>query len=171
MDVSAVLLAAVLMVHGLVTLMWWMAANWLGLSRRAAWHWMIAALANGVALSMLPLNDLLNLPTYILVANVLVMHGLISMRRGLQGFLRLRHTDISHATLGVGIIVFNLGLCLPMGWFTAGEAISSLLIAALLWRTAYDNHLPLTREFGLGVARAHTVLLSTAGEVLDVRPS
>ncbi|MFY9479303.1 MAG: GGDEF domain-containing protein [Aquabacterium sp.] len=163
MDVNAVLLACVLLVHGLVTLMWWMAANWLGLSRRAASHWMIAALSNGVALSLLPLQPMLSLTNHILLANVLVMLGLISMRRGLQSFLRLPHTDVSHVMLGVSVVVFNLLVCLPMGWTTLGESVSSLFIALLLWRTAYDNHKPLTHEFGRGVARAHSVLLGTAG--------
>jgi diguanylate cyclase (GGDEF)-like protein len=163
MDVNAVLLACVLLVHGLVTLMWWMAANWLGLSRRAASHWMIAALANGVALSLLPLQPMLSLTSHILLANVLVMMGLISMRRGLQSFLRLPHTDVSHVMLGISVVVFNLLICLPMGWTILGESVSSLFIALLLWRTAYDNHKPLAQEFGRGVARAHSVLLGTAG--------
>ena len=163
MDVNTVLLACVVLVHGLVTLMWWMAANWLGLSRRAAWHWMIAAPLASAALSLLPMHPMLGLTSHILLANVLVMFGLISMRRGLQSFLRLPHTDVSHVMLGVAVVVFNLLVCLPLGWTTLGETASSLFIGLLLWRTAYDNHKPLAHEFGLGVARAHTVLLSTAG--------
>ena len=38
MDVNAVFLATVVLVHGLVTLIWWMAGSLLGLSRRAAGH-------------------------------------------------------------------------------------------------------------------------------------
>jgi diguanylate cyclase (GGDEF)-like protein len=163
MNVNAVFLASVLLVHGLAALVWWVAGTWLGLSRRAAWHWLIAAIANGAALSLLPLNQLVSMPAHILVANVLVLHGLISMRRGLQGFLKLRHTDFSHAALGVAVIVFNLGLCLPMGWLQLGEVLSSVVVALLLWRTAIENHRPLAAEFGEGLARAHSSLLSTAG--------
>lgn len=165
MDINVVFLASVLLVHGLVTLVWWMAGTLLGLSRRAAWHWTIAAVANGVALSLLPLNELLPMHAHVLTANVLVVHGLISMRRGLQGFLRLRHTDLSHAALGLGIIVFNLGICLPLGWVRAGEALSLGAIALLLWRTAAENHRPLMQEFGIGLARSHTTLLGVAGAV------
>jgi diguanylate cyclase (GGDEF)-like protein len=163
MDVNVVFLACVLLVHGLVTLVWWVGGTLLGLSRRAAWHWMIAAVANGAALSLLPLSQIAPLPAHLLVASVLVVHGLISMRRGLQGFLRLRHTDISHAALGVGVIIVNLGLCLPMGWIVQGEAISMVAVALLLGRTAFENHAPLADEFGPGVARSHTGVLGLAG--------
>jgi diguanylate cyclase (GGDEF)-like protein len=163
MDVNVVFLASVLLVHGLATLVWWAAGTWLGLSQRAAWHWMIASIANGVALSLLPLHQLLSMSSHILVANVLVMQGLISMRRGLQSFLKLRHTDLSHAALGLAVIVFNLGLCLPLGWLLLGEVVSSVGVGLLLWRTAYENHHPLSLEFGEGFARTHSALLGTAG--------
>lgn len=165
MNVNIVLLAFVLLVHGLVTIMWWVAGTWLGLSRRAAGHWLVAALANGLALSMLPLHELTGLDSHILLANVLVVLGLISMRRGLQSFLRLRHTDLSHATLGIGVVVFNLVVCLPQGWTRLGESVSTALVALLLWRTARENHPPLAHEFGAGVARAQSGLLGMAGAV------
>jgi diguanylate cyclase (GGDEF)-like protein len=116
-----------------------------------------------VALSLLPLHQLLSMSSHILVANVLVMQGLISMRRGLQSFLKLRHTDLSHAALGLAVIVFNLGLCLPLGWILFGEVVSSVGVGLLLWRTAYENHRPLSLEFGEGFARTHSALLGTAG--------
>ncbi|HET6786443.1 MAG TPA: GGDEF domain-containing protein [Aquabacterium sp.] len=163
MDVNAIFLASVLLVHGLATLTWWAAGTWLGLSTRAAWHWMIASIANGVALSLLPMHQMLGMSAHVLVANVLVMHGLISMRRGLQAFLRLQHTDLSHAAMGLGVIVFNLGVCLPLGWMALGETVSSIAVGLLLWRTAFENHAPLANEFGIGLARAHTGLLGTAG--------
>ncbi len=165
MDVNVVFLASVLLVHGLMTVVWWVAGTLLGLSRRAAWHWMIAAVANGVALSLLPLGQIVALPSHVLVANVLVIHGLISMRRGLQGFLKLHHTDITHALLGLGVIVFNLCICAPLGWVRIGEAISTFIVALLLWRTAAENHRPLTQEFSPGLANAHTGLLTFAGAV------
>ncbi len=163
MDVNAVFLATVVLVHGLVTLIWWMAGSLLGLSRRAAGHWMVAAGANGLALSMLPLHALLDLPAHLLFANVLVVWALISMRRGLQSFLRLRHTDLSHLFISVGIAVFNLAICIPMGWMRVGEVISTALIAGLLWRTAYENHGPLSFEFSESLAKAHSTVLGLAG--------
>ena len=163
MNVNVVLLASVLLVHGLVTTMWWVAGTWLGLSRRAAWHWMVSALANGLALSLLPMRQLVEMSSGILVAAVLVVLGLISMRRGLQSFMRLRHTDLSHAGLGIAVVAFNLAVCLPMGWVRLGEAVSTAVVTLLLWRIASENHRPIEQEFGPGTARAHTGLLAFAG--------
>jgi diguanylate cyclase (GGDEF)-like protein len=168
MDVNAVFLTTVLMIHGLVTMTWWIAGSMLGLSRRAAEHWMLAAGANGLALSMLPLHALIGVPAHLLLANVLVTWGVISMRRGLQSFLRLRQTDVSHALFSVGIVVFNLLICLPMGWIHAGEVISTLAVGALLWRTAYENHGPLVFEFNDATARAHSSILGFAGALFMV---
>ncbi len=163
MDVNAVFLASVLLVHGLVTLMWWMAGSLLGLSRRSAGHWMFASVANGVALSLLPLNALYDMPAYVLLVNVLVVWGLISTRRGLQGFLRLRHTDGSHLLVAGGVAVFNLAICWPLGWMALGEVVSTALVAALLWRTAWENHAPLAFEFNKAIARAHSSILGLGG--------
>lgn len=163
MNVNVVFLASVLLVHGLATTTWWVAGVWLGLSRRAAVHWAIASLANGVAMSLLPLHQLFGITSYILVVNVLVVVGLISMRRGLQSFLRLNHTDVSHAALAASMVVFNLAICLPLGWTRLGESVSTAVVALLLWRTAMENHRPLAQEFGKGLARSHSSLLGVAG--------
>lgn len=165
MNVNVVLLASVLLVHGLVTVMWWVAGTWLGLSRRAAWHWMIAALAHGAALSLLPMQGLLDLSSHVLLATTLVVLGLISMRRGLQSFMRMRHTDLSNTAVGVGIVLFNLAVCLPLGWVRLGESVSTAIVAALLWRTVLETHRPLAHEFGAATARAHSGLLSFAGVI------
>ena len=163
MDVNAVFLATVVLIHGLVTLTWWIAGSMLGLSRRAAGHWMVAAAANGLALSMLPLHALLTIPVHLLLANALVVLGLISMRRGLQSFLRLRHTDVSHTLMGAGVAAFNLLICPSLGWIQWGEAISTAVVGGLLWRTAYENHAPLAFEFNAATARAHSSILGLAG--------
>lgn len=163
MDVNAVFLATVVLIHGLVTLTWWIAGSMLGLSRRAAGHWMVAAAANGLALSMLPLHAMWPFPAHLLIANVLVVWGLISMRRGLQGFLRLRHTDMSHALVSSGIAIFNLLICLPMGWIHLGEVVSTAVVGVLLWRTASENHAPLAFEFNEAAARSHSTILGMAG--------
>jgi diguanylate cyclase (GGDEF)-like protein len=163
MDVNVVFLATVVMIHGLVTMTWWIAGSMLGLSRRAAGHWMVAAAANGLALSMLPLHALLGIPAHLLLANVLVVWGLVSMRRGLQSFLRLRQTDTSHVVMSIGMATFNLLVCLPMGWIHFGEVLSTVAVGALLWRTAYENHAPLAFEFNDAAARAHSTILGSAG--------
>jgi diguanylate cyclase (GGDEF)-like protein len=160
-----VLLAAVLMVHGLITAMWWAAGSRLGLARRPASHWAVAAAANGLALSLLPLSQLLPLPTAIPWAQVCVVLGIVCTRRGLQAFLRLRHTDGSHLLMVGGMACVNLMLCGPLGWQSAGEALSSALVALVLWRTAWENHQPLAFEFNEALSRLHSGVLGAAGAV------
>ncbi|RZI84630.1 MAG: GGDEF domain-containing protein [Rubrivivax sp.] len=162
MEVRHLLLAFVLMTHGLTTLMWWAAGTWLGLSRKAAMHWLVASLANGLALMCLVFNDDWPATPLTLVACALVVHGSISLRRGLQAFLKLRHTDGSHLIIGLGITLFSLGLCLPMGWRSTGIVVSSLAIAWVMWRTARECFEPLRTEFQAGTAWVHTALLNTA---------
>jgi diguanylate cyclase (GGDEF)-like protein len=165
MDIQIVFLTSILIVHGLVTLVWWVGGTLLGLSRKAAWQWMLAALANGVALSLLPINALHPIPPHLLIANVLVVHGLIALRRGFQGFFKLPPTQTVHSVLGLGVIVFNLGLCLPMGWIALGEVVSLATIAALLVHTAVSNRRPLGEEFGQGIAVVHVAVFMLAGTV------
>jgi len=165
MNVQWVLLAAVLMVHGLITAMWWAAGSRLGLARRPANHWTVAAAANGLALSLLPLSQLLNLPTAVPWAQVCVVLGIVCTRRGLQAFLRLRHTDGSHLLMVGGLACVNLLLCGPLGWQAAGEALSSALVALVLWRTAWENQQPLAFEFNEALSKMHTGVLALAGGV------
>ena len=165
MSVQWVLLSAVLMVHGLITAMWWAAGSRLGLARRPASHWAVAAAANGMALSLLPLSQLLPLSSAVVWAQVCVVLGIVCTRRGLQAFLRLRHTDGSHLLMVGGLACVNLLLCGPLGWQSAGEALSSALVALVLWRTAWENHQPLAFEFNEALSRLHSSVLGTAGAV------
>jgi len=162
MEVRHLLLAFVVMTHGLTTLMWWIAGAWLGLSRKAAMHWMVATLANGLALACMVFNDEWPTTPLALLACILVVHASISMRRGLQAFLKLRHTDGSHLLLGLGTTLFCLGFCLPMGWKATGVIISSLVICWVMWRTARECFQPLRTEFQLGAAWVHSSLLGMA---------
>jgi len=57
MEVRHLLLAFVLLTHGLTTLMWWAAGTWLGLSRKAAMHWLGAGLSNGLPLAFMVFNE------------------------------------------------------------------------------------------------------------------
>lgn len=162
MEVRHLLLAFVLLTHGLTTLMWWAAGTWLGLSRKAAMHWLVASLSNGLALACMVFNDGWPDTPLALLACVLVVHGAVSLRRGLQAFLKLRHTDGSHLVLGLGTTVFCLGLCLPMGWRVAGIVVSSAVIAWVMWRTARECFVPLRAEFQIGTAWVHSALLTGA---------
>jgi diguanylate cyclase (GGDEF)-like protein len=163
MNSDLVLLIIALTVHGLTTMTWWVGGTLLGLSRRAARHWMLGSIANGVALSLIPLHGLVNIPGHLLMSNTLVVIGLLSVRRGLQNFLKLQRTDTWHAVVGAGVAIFNLGICWPMGWQDAGLGVSATALVILLWRTAKDNHTPLSSEFSPGVAVAHSLLLGAAG--------
>jgi hypothetical protein len=163
MEVRHLLLAFVLLTHGLTTLMWWAAGTWLGLSRKAAMHWLFASAANGIALACMLFNDGWPQTPVVLLALVLVVHASISLRRGLQGFLKLRHTDGSHLAFSLGSTLFCLGFCLPMGWRTLGIVSSSLVICWVMWRTAHECFEPLRSEFQPGTAWLHSILLGVAG--------
>lgn len=166
MEVRHLLLAFVLLTHGLTTLMWWVGGTWLGLSRKAAMHWLVASLSNGLALALMVFNDGWPTTPMVLLACVLVVHGAVSMRRGLQAFLKLRHTDGSHLILGLGTTLFCLGLCLPMGWKTAGVAVSSVVICGVMWRTSRECFEPLRTEFKTATAWVHATLLGTAAAIV-----
>ncbi|MDO9003050.1 MAG: GGDEF domain-containing protein [Aquabacterium sp.] len=159
MEVRHLLLAFVLLTHGLTTLMWWAAGTWLGLSRKAAMHWLVASLCNGLALACMVFNDGWPETPLALLACVLVVHGAVSLRRGLQAFLKLRHTDGSHLILGLGTTLFCLGVCLPLGWRMAGIVVSSTVIAWVMLRTARECFGPLRTEFQVGTAWVHSALL------------
>lgn len=163
MNTDLLLLLEALTVHGLTTMTWWVGGILLGLSRRAAWHWMMGSIVNGIALSLIPLSGLVNIPGHLLITNTLVVIGLLSTRKGLQSFLKLQSTDYWHAIMGAGIAVFNLGICWPMGWTELGLGVSSTALALLFWQTAKENHSPLGVEFSPGVATAHSILLGIAG--------
>ena len=162
MEVRHLLLAFVLLTHGLTTLMWWAAGTWLGLSRKAAMHWLVASLSNGLALACMVFNDGWPDTAMALLACVLVVHGAVSLRRGLQAFLKLRHTDASHLIFGLGTTFFCLGLCLPMGWRTTGVVTCSAVICWVMWRTARECFVPLRAEFQIGTAWVHSALLTCA---------
>lgn len=163
MNSDLVLLIGALTVHGLTTMTWWVGGILLGLSRRSAWHWMLGSIANGIALSLVPLHALANIPAHMLITTTLVLLGLLATRRGLQNFLKLQTTNTWHAMLGIGVVAFNLLICWPFGHEDLGLAISSAALAILFWRTASDNHQPLSDEFSPGVAVAHSTLLGIAG--------
>jgi diguanylate cyclase (GGDEF)-like protein len=160
MEVRHLLLAFILLTHSLTSVMWWAAGSWLGLSRKAARHWMLANVANGIALVLttLPFADGIGLQ--MTVAGILIVLGAISLRRGLQFFLKQVHTDGSHVLLGLGVALFNLAVCVPLGWHSTGMLVSSLTMCWVLARTARETFGPLRTEFNTATAGLLTVLLS-----------
>jgi diguanylate cyclase (GGDEF)-like protein len=91
-----------------------------------------------------------------------VVLGAVSLRRGLQSFLKLPLTDGSHAVLGAGVALFNLALCIPQGWPFAGLLASSLAMCWILGSTARETYEPLRTEFHPAAAWLHGGLLTTA---------
>ncbi len=162
MDARHLLLAFILLTHSLTSGMWWVAGSWLGLSRRAARHWMLASMANGLALllTMVPAN--IPEPARVTVAGTLAVLGAVSLRRGLQFFLKLRHTDGMHVALGAGVAVFNLFVCLPAGWHDLGIVLSGLTMCWVLGRTAWETFTPLRTEFNSATAWSQSCMLGSA---------
>lgn len=163
MDVHHLLLSVVVLTHGLTTLTWWTAGSWLGLSRRAAMHWMVSSLTNGVALGLMAYAAIQDDVTIVLLAAVSALFAQISTRRGLQAFLRIHRSDLGHVLAALGTPLFCLGVCIPMGWKTAGVTLCGLVYAWGLVQTARECHRPLVMEFETGVSLAHAVLQTCAG--------
>ena len=162
MEARHMLLAFILLTHSLTTGMWWIGGSWLGLSRHAARHWMFASLANGLALMVMLLPQLGSQSLRMTLAGALVVLGAVSLRRGLQFFLKLRQTDGIHLTLGLGVTLFNTMLSLPAGWETTAVVLNCLAMGWILGRTAYETFEPLRTEYKAGTAWTLSVLLGTA---------
>ena len=168
MEPRHLLLAFILLTHCLTTTMWWVAGSWLGLSRKAARHWMLASLANGMALALPLLPELGSEAIRIALASSLVVLGATSLRRGLQFFLKLRLTDVMHTVMAIGITLFNVTVCLRLGWYTTGVVASSVAMCLVLGRTAKETFKPLRTEFNAVTAWMHSGMLSLAVAVFAV---
>lgn len=162
MDARHLLLAFILLTHSLTSGMWWVAGSWLGLSRKAARHWMLASMANGLALVLTMMPQGLPETARITAASALVVLSAVSLRRGLQFFLKLRHTDGMHVALGAGVALFNLAICLPAGWYVTGIVLSCLVMCWVLGRTAWETFKPLCTEFNAATAWIQASMLGSA---------
>lgn len=155
------LLYLVLVTHGLAALVWWAAGSWLEMSRMAARHWLAAGLLNGAALCVMTLNEGRSGTALALLGCLIVALGQIFMRRGLQVFLRRPLTDRSHLTLAIGLTLFSMVVCLPLGWKTAGIIVSCVFMVLILLRTAQECFAALRREFHVGTAWTHTAMMGS----------
>jgi diguanylate cyclase (GGDEF)-like protein len=162
MEARHTLLAFILLTHSLTAGMWWIGGSWLGLSRHAARHWMFASLANGLALTAMLMPKLGPQSLRMTLAGALIVLGAVSLRRGLQFFLKLRQTDGIHLTLGLGVTLFNTMFSLPAGWETTAVVLNCLAMGWILSRTAYETFAPLKTEYHIATAWTHAILLSTA---------
>jgi diguanylate cyclase (GGDEF)-like protein len=155
--------------QGLFALGWWVAGRALGLSRRAAYHWMAATLATGLALALILQRGRWPDTLTIGVANVLAMGGFLAVRRGVQVFLRLPRTDLEAAlligsvTVAIGLFVFD-----PV-WGRVAVLATSTLIAWTLLRCAFEAARALRAQGDAMAARIVATPLALLGAVYAAR--
>jgi hypothetical protein len=162
METRQLLLTFIVFTHSLMAVMWWVAGSWMGLSRRASRQWMLATLANGVALSITTMATEGHSLTRAVLAGSLVVWGSVCLRRGLGFFLKLSHSNREHLALATAVAAFNLLLCWPLGWYTSAMVASGLAMSWILGRTAYEAFDPLKVEFNRATAWVNTVLVCLA---------
>lgn len=162
MDVRLQLLAFVFLNQALTTAIWWVAGNLLGMSRRAARHWLGAGLANGLSLTLTVVNGGWHNTPQMLLGAFLVTAGCVSLRRGMQAFLRIRRTDRTHASLLVGLAIFNLGICVPLEWREGGMLAGGLSASWVLWQCARETFAPIQREFKGGMGHVHNGIMGAS---------
>ena len=141
------LLAFILLTHTLTTLTWLIGGGVLGLSRRAARHWVGGSLTNGLALVLLVLDQYQPSPASILIAATLATWGAFCLRRGLQAFLRLPTRDIAQLSVLALITLWSLAVCLPMQWYSLGVLGAVLVSATVLLLSARQTFPALHTEF------------------------
>lgn len=152
MESHHLLLAFVLLTHTITSGMWWMAGTWMGLSRRAARYWLIANLCNGVALCLLLTPSSSSAVSRVLIACSLAALGAVSLRQGLQVFLKLPRAETRQLVLSTMLLVFNILVCAPLGWQTEGVLLSAGVVAiTMIWSVREIFH-PLRQEFSRGTA-------------------
>jgi diguanylate cyclase (GGDEF)-like protein len=166
-DIQTVLLLIALQ-QVLCALAWWVGGWHLGLPRRVAAHWMVAALATAVGLALVLQRGRWPAWLTLEVANLAVMFGFIAMRRGMQVFLRLPVTDREHA------LVLGLDALLLLGLMAAGGRAAAVIgasvpIAWTLLRAATESHRALWAEGAIATARAVAAPLGLLGGMFALR--
>jgi diguanylate cyclase (GGDEF)-like protein len=164
-----IVLVVIALQQGLFALAWWVAGWALGLSRRAAYHWVAATLAAALAIGLILQRgrwpDLLTIG----VANLLGMSAFLAVRRGVQVFLRLPTRDIEALALLGGVV-------LALGLFVADPAYGRVAVLATsalagwtLLRCAWEAHEALRRQGDSVAARVAAAPLALLGAVYTVR--
>ncbi len=167
-DIQTVLLLIALQ-QVLCALAWWVGGWHLGLPRRVAAHWMVAALATAVGLALVLQRGRWPAWLTLEVANLAVMFGFVAMRRGVQVFLRIAITDREHAlVLGLDALLL-LGLLVAPGWGAAAVIGASVPIAWTLLRAAMESHRALWAEGAIATARAVAAPLGLLGGLFALR--
>ena len=169
MNDTPTVLMLIALQQGLCAFSWWVAGRWLGLARRVAAHWMLAALAAAFGFVLLLQRGVWPAVITLFVANVLIMLAFVLIRRGVQVFLRAPVTDLEHA----GVLALDTVLLLYFGIIAHDQTLAvicaSAPIAWTLWRAAYESHLKLARDVTPATALAVAAPLTLLGFVFSVR--
>lgn len=164
-----IVLTVIALQQGLFALGWWVAGWLLGLSRRAALHWVVATLAVALALVLILQRGRWPALLTIGVANALAMGAFIVMRRGVQIFLRLRTTDLESLLLLAAVTVALALFLADADNAPFAVAATSGLIAWTLLRCAFEAHRALRAAGDHGAARVVAAPLALLGAVYAVR--
>lgn len=148
MTLSDLLLLFALMTHAVIIGVWWSAGSWLSLSSKAAGHWMLGAVAHCAALVLYLLDNHLHGSAHNVLADALVVIGFISMRRGLQWFMRKPRTDPEHLAIGAAQAALAAAVFVPLDWPGASAVVSALAVIWICLRTALESHAFIEHEFG-----------------------
>ncbi len=163
------ILVLIALQQGLFAVGWWLAGWRLGMSRRAAAHWIVATIASAIGVScVLTRGSWSDLIGYGL-ANLMAMLTFTAMRRGVQIFLRLPRTDRESCWLFVmlmGVLAAGLGRIEFRPYMTV---FTSALMAWTLLLTAREVYGALSRAGDLVSARVIAAPMAVLGVVYAAR--
>lgn len=168
MNDTATVLLLIALQQGLCAFGWWLAGRWLGLTRRVSLQWSASALASAIGLGLILQRGVWPPALTWFAANLLLLLAFVLIRRGMQVFLRIRVTDLEHATLlalDAALLVFGL-LANDATWAVIGV---SLPIAWTLLRAAFEGHQRLIAEDTVATGRAVAAPLALLGLTFAAR--
>ena len=164
-----IVLTIIALQQGLFAAGWWIAGSLLGLSRRAAGHWVLAAGGSALALGLILQRGHWPDALTIVLANVLAMGSFLAMRRGVQVFLRRATTDAEALALLSGVVV-------ALGAYVAQASngrfavlATSALIAWTLLRCAWETQQSLRAAGDPIAARIVAAPMALLGAVYVLR--
>ncbi len=167
-SIQTVLLLIVLQ-QGLCAASWWVGGWRLGLPKQVSAHWMIACVATAIGLTLVLQRGVWPGFVTLVLANLLIMFAFVTMRRGIQVFVRLPITDAEHAVLlGVDALLL-LGFVTITDHSVIAVVGASIPIAWTLLRAAVESYTALRREGSLATARAVATPLGLLGLLFAAR--
>lgn len=165
----SIVLTIIALQQGLFGLGWWAAGSLLGLSRRAATHWVVAALSTALALGLILQRGRWSDFITIVVANLLAMTSFLMMRRGVQIFLRLPTRDREAALLMGGAAIALGAFAIDATFAKVAVLAASALISFTLLRCAAESHAALQAVGERLAARVVAAPMAVLGIVFALR--